>query len=224
MHMQIDQVNARQLKGIDSGVWVVPVDASSPAARENFGASSLGPAYVREQPTQSNDSFPMYTANGSLRGESGSSGDEALADARAVKSLGGDEKMLRELQQRDAQVRSHESAHVMAAGGQASMPTYSYQTGPDGRRYAIGGSVDISMISSGDSEQSARQAQKAYRAAMAAGEPSSADMQAASRAMNRAMEAKQDEQGERLNAASANSPQQPMDMSETVYGLAVNAM
>ena len=264
MFMQIGQINARQLMGIDRGLQTPPSNASSPAARESFGASALGPAYVREQAQASDESFPMYTTSGSLRGESGSSGDEARIDARAVKALeerdrevtqreegkgeavGGrgyvyqtgpdgkryaigtaphvveeeangenaeatassgngaeaadgteagesEQEMLRKLQQRDAKVRGHEAAHVMAAGGQASMPTYNYQTGPDGRRYAVGGSVNISMISTGDSEQTARQAQKAYRAAMATGEPSSADMQAATRAMARAAEAKQDE-------------------------------
>ena len=101
-----------------------------------------------------------------------------------------DKELLQKLQARDAKVRSHETAHIMAAGGQAhGTPTYIYQTGPDGRRYAIGGSVNISMLKTGDAEHDARQARTAYRAAMATGEPSPHDMQAAMRARLREMEA-----------------------------------
>ncbi|CAK7050907.1 MAG: hypothetical protein DELT_01039 [Desulfovibrio sp.] len=95
-----------------------------------------------------------------------------------------DEELLERLKARDAKVRNHEAAHVMASGGQASMPTYTYQTGPDGKRYAIGGSVDISILSTGDAESDARRAKNAYRAAMAVGEPSTQDMQTASKAQS----------------------------------------
>lgn len=95
----------------------------------------------------------------------------------------GDEALLEKLQARDAKVRNHEAAHVMAAGGQAQgLPTYTYQTGPDGRRYAIGGSVNISVMRTGDEEANVRRANKAYRAAMATGEPSVRDMQTAHKA------------------------------------------
>ena len=95
----------------------------------------------------------------------------------------GDEALLKKLRARDAKVRGHEAAHVIAAGGQAQgLPTYAYQTGPDGRRYAIGGSVNISILQTGDEEANVRRANKAYRAAMATGEPSTRDMQTAQRA------------------------------------------
>ena len=55
-------------------------------------------------------------------------------------------KMVNELDARNSEVLAHESAHIAAAGawvmGGAS---YTYQTGPDGKRYAIGGEVKVDM-------------------------------------------------------------------------------
>ena len=53
---------------------------------------------------------------------------------------------LARLQQRDQEVRTHERAHLAAAGGLAvSGASFSYVTGPDGKRYANGGEVGISV-------------------------------------------------------------------------------
>src|SRR5262245_33353013 len=54
------------------------------------------------------------------------------------------ERVLQTLRQRDQEVRTHELAHLGAAGPHAlGGPSYTYQTGPDGRRYAIGGEVPV---------------------------------------------------------------------------------
>jgi hypothetical protein len=45
---------------------------------------------------------------------------------------------------RDREVRTHEAAHFAAAGGLAvSGPHFSYERGPDGTLYAVGGEVQI---------------------------------------------------------------------------------
>lgn len=55
-----------------------------------------------------------------------------------------DLKVVSELKQRDAEVKAHEAAHLAAAGGIATGgASFSYQQGPDGIRYAIGGEVNI---------------------------------------------------------------------------------
>ena len=44
----------------------------------------------------------------------------------------------------DREERQHEQAHLSAAGGHArGGPSYQYETGPDGKRYAVGGEVSI---------------------------------------------------------------------------------
>ena len=126
-----------------------------------------------------------------------------------------DQALLHKLEVRDAKVRAHETAHIMAAGGQASSPTYTYQTGPDGKRYAIGGSVNISMLSTGDPESDARQAKNAHRAALATGEPSSRDMQTANKATALIAKA-QKEATERYTAQSLHTPEQLSTMGKFV--------
>ncbi|HFQ80070.1 MAG TPA: hypothetical protein ENK33_01705, partial [Desulfobacterales bacterium] len=59
--------------------------------------------------------------------------------------LSSSEKLLiAQLQKVDQEVHNHELAHLAAAGGYArSGASYQYQTGPDGRKYAVGGEVQI---------------------------------------------------------------------------------
>ena len=91
---------------------------------------------------------------------------------------------LRRLKQRDAEVRAHERAH-MAAGGQyvSGGPSYTYQQGPDGRQYAIGGhvSIDVSSVPD-DPEAGAANARQVRRAALAPGDPSAQDRAVAAKA------------------------------------------
>ena len=89
-----------------------------------------------------------------------------------------------QLKQRDSEVRAHEQAHIAAAGGYAtSGASYSYQTGPDGKRYAVGGEVgiDVSAID-GDPEATIRKMQQVQAAAMAPADPSSQDRAVAAQA------------------------------------------
>lgn len=95
-----------------------------------------------------------------------------------------DELALRELKARDTEVRAHEQAHK-AAGGQlvTGGPTYEYETGPDGHRYAVGGEVSIEVSpESGDPAATIAKAQAVRRAALAPANPSSTDRQVAARA------------------------------------------
>ena len=87
-----------------------------------------------------------------------------------------EEKMVRELKERDAEVRHHEEAHARAGAPYTGTPTYQYQNGPDGKQYAIGGktSIDISPIA-GDPEATLRKMEVVKRAASAPTDPSGAD-------------------------------------------------
>ncbi|MFA6051626.1 MAG: putative metalloprotease CJM1_0395 family protein [Methylobacter sp.] len=103
----------------------------------------------------------------------------------------GDLKVIRELKQRDAEVRAHEAAHLAAAGGIAtSGASFSYQQGPDGARYAIGGevSIDTSPVS-GDLAATIRKADTIRRAALAPAQPSGPDLAAAASATAMAAQA-----------------------------------
>jgi len=52
-------------------------------------------------------------------------------------------KLVDALQQRDREVRAHEQAHKSVGGALAGAVSFSYQAGPNGKRYAVGGEVPI---------------------------------------------------------------------------------
>lgn len=100
-------------------------------------------------------------------------------------NLSDDQKnQVRELKRRDQEVKAHEAAH-MAAGGSCVRggATYSYQVGPDGKRYAVGGEVSIDASSaSGDPQETIMKMQTVKRAALAPAQPSGQDRAVASQA------------------------------------------
>ena len=119
-----------------------------------------------------------------------------------------EQQRVAELAQRDAEVRAHEQAHKSAAGGHGGAISLSYQTGPDGKRYAVAGEVpvDISPIK-GDPSATIQKMQTIQRAALAPAEPSSADRRVAARAAQYANQARvelQLEQREKSAPAKVN--------------------
>ena len=94
-----------------------------------------------------------------------------------------EQKVVRELQQRDQEVRRHEAAHASAGGALAGSPTFTYQRGPDGRQYAVGGSVSIDTSPvKGDPEATLQKARQIRSAALAPADPSGQDKSVAAAA------------------------------------------
>lgn len=91
---------------------------------------------------------------------------------------------LAQLKARDSEVRAHESAH-MAAGGRyiTGGASYTYQKGPDGGQYAVGGEVGIDSSSvPGKPEETAAKMRIVRAAALAPSDPSAADLSVAASA------------------------------------------
>lgn len=105
-----------------------------------------------------------------------------------------EQEQVKELSDRDREVRAHEQAHVAAAGPYArGGPSYEYQRGPDGKRYAIGGEVQIDTSPvANDPEATIRKAQVVKRAALAPAEPSDQDRRVAAEAVQMEMQARQE--------------------------------
>lgn len=83
---------------------------------------------------------------------------------------------LTELKNRDTEVKAHEQAHRGAAAGiSASAPSYDYETGPDGKKYAVGGEVSISFVEGNSPEENIANAQVMKSAALAPANPSAQD-------------------------------------------------
>ena len=99
--------------------------------------------------------------------------------------------VVRELKQRDRQVRQHEMAHIAASGGLAQGgPSYAYQRGPDGQNYAIGGQVHLDISPGKTPEETLQKAQTIQAAAVAPAEPSGQDRAIAAKASQMAMQAR----------------------------------
>ncbi|MFP4199210.1 MAG: putative metalloprotease CJM1_0395 family protein [Halanaerobium sp.] len=96
---------------------------------------------------------------------------------------------MEKLKRRDREVRAHEMAHQSAGGQYAGSASYSYTTGPDNKRYAVGGSVDIDTSPEKEPEDTVKKADQIKRAAMAPAQPSGKDLQVAAKAARMKMEA-----------------------------------
>lgn len=102
-------------------------------------------------------------------------------------------KELQNLKQRDREVRTHEQAHLAAAGGHArGGPSFTLTKGPDGNSYAVAGEVSIDMSEERSPEQTAYKMQVIRRAALAPANPSSTDRRVAAQAAVKAQQAEID--------------------------------
>lgn len=119
-----------------------------------------------------------------LLNEDEKSEEEKKSEKMSTGELTPEEKQqVAELRQRDAEVKAHEMAH-MSAGGQyvRGGASYSYQKGPDGKRYAVGGEVSIDSGAEGTPEKTIRKAQIVRSAALAPADPSPSDIKIAANA------------------------------------------
>lgn len=165
-----------------------------------------------------------------------SSGDGSRADAEARKELaaeagprGGsgrpgeltddEQEEVTRLEQRDAEVRAHENAHKAAAGQHArGGPTYEFERGPDGRRYAVGGEVQIDTSPvPNDPDATILKMRQVRRAALAPAEPSPQDRRVASEASQQESAARREklaqqqaEGGARKSDAYSRASERPL--------------
>ena len=166
------QLVALQLRTVDQR------DAQGQAANRISGLAPV-PAEASERP-------------GASRRALAARGDRAAAVARRADQLSPAEReaaarlpdelspaereAVERLRQRDAQVRQEETAHAAVAGDLAGPIEYVYRRGPDGRRYAVGGSVGVqATITSGDPAELARVGARLAAAATAPTSPSAQD-------------------------------------------------
>jgi hypothetical protein len=121
-----------------------------------------------------------------------------------------DRQLIAELQSRDREVHAHEGAHKAVGGALVGNATFSYQTGPDGRRYAIGGEVSIDSGAEREPRATIAKMQRVVAAALAPAEPSAQDRsvagQARSTMANAQMELNRQIQEESSPLAKAYNP------------------
>lgn len=153
----------------------------------------------RQRSAPNNTNVPLYDANGketetqqAVSGEQGERGEREDSPERRQQSeqeqqqQQAEQREISELQARDQEVRTHEQAHATVGGRYAGAPSYEYQQGPDGKRYAVGGEVQIDLAPiPGDPAATIQKMQQVKAAALAPAEPSAADRSVASTAQQR---------------------------------------
>ncbi|MDZ4133051.1 MAG: putative metalloprotease CJM1_0395 family protein, partial [Dethiobacteria bacterium] len=124
----------------------------------------------------------------------------ALKQAAADDELNTEEQReVQQLRARDREVRAHEQAHVAASGSiGVSGPRYSYEDGPDGKRYAVGGSVNFQVPPANSPAEEIRLAAQLRRMALAPANPSGTDRAVAAEASRKEAQARRELQQENM--------------------------
>lgn len=128
-----------------------------------------------------------------------------------------EQKQVEELKARDKEVKAHEQAHIAAGGSYVrGGARYDYQTGPDGKKYAVGGevSIDTSAVE-GDPQATINKAQVILKAALAPAEPSGQDKAVASQARQMMASARKELMSEKINTNSENTADATTENSTT---------
>jgi hypothetical protein len=130
-------------------------------------------------------------------------GDKKERDISGKEKLDEEEqRKVNELEKIDRKVRAHEQAHLNAAGGYAQGgASYDYVTGPDGKRYANAGHVNIDTSPERTPEATIRKADIVRKAALAPAEPSPSDMQIAADAAKMKIDAQKELKDEMATAS-----------------------
>jgi hypothetical protein len=164
------------------------VTASNNSAESNAGTGPGGP--------------PVGVEKSSNPGEQRPDTEQQQAQRQNT-----DTAELQQLAARDRAVRAHEAAHKAVGGNLAGAIHFDYQTGPDGKRYAVGGEVPIDTAKvAGDPQATLLKANRIRSAALAPADPSAQDRAVAAHAAQMATEARVDIVAQQ--SASQNKPEQ----------------
>ena len=156
--------------------------------------------------------------NADGRGRADKEGATAPSSSIAPEGLTPEElQVVRQLEQSDRKVRSHEQAHISAGadlvrGG----PSYSYETGPDDKRYAVAGEVSIDASPGKTPEETIPKAQHIRSAALAPVDPSAQDYRVAASATQMEVDARMalaKEQSDLIRSGGSGSDRSAPDSS-----------
>lgn len=209
---------------------ITPVTAANPSAADKGVASekdrARSPAQNNEQIDFANLRKQAEIAAGKTNEKNGNNGeqhqegkdqnpehqhtnnshqeDNNVADD--TRSQAADEKLIRQLASRDQEVRAHERAHANVGGTATGSPSYSFDVGPDGKKYAVNGevSVDLSTVS-GDPQATITKMQQVHAAALAPANPSAQDIRVAANAAQIILQAQSELLADVPNSKTDNS-------------------
>ncbi|MGD9367061.1 MAG: putative metalloprotease CJM1_0395 family protein [Desulfobacteraceae bacterium] len=119
-----------------------------------------------------------------------------------------EKQIVNDLKRRDTEVKAHEAAHMAAGSGVVQGgATFEYQSGPDGKMYAVGGEVKIDVSPQSTPEATIRKMQRIRAAALAPAQPSGTDRAVAAQASQLEAQARMEKsQGEQTGQNDKASP------------------
>ena len=177
------------------------VGSSIPFAPAQPAATPARPLTPEVTPDLQRADFSPATAPQPGSARDGNSRDGSSRNSAEAREQ---EQQIAELASRDREVRAHEQAHAAVGGPHAGAPTYTFQRGPDGKRYAIGGEVGIDTGPvANDPEATLRKMELVQRAALAPAEPSAQDRRVAAQAAAKATVARAELTRQRQDEAAA---------------------
>lgn len=215
---------ASRLRGINLRPSVDPAssggtggeNSGSPATSSqsrNAGPSSPSKGVAPRAGTYGSSGEAPVGVPSDASGESGTPESSAPGASNESELSESEQRTLRELQRVDDQVRSHEQAHLAAAGPYAQGGiSLQYVTGPDGQRYAVGGSVELDTGKARTPEETIRKMQRVKQAATAPANPSAQDQRVAAQAARKLAEARsklQESQGNEDSAGTGGTSEAP---------------
>lgn len=187
-----------------------PVNSEDPGTYEDIRNNNLNNRIISEDEQQSEQQDTDQQQQGSSSEDQQNSDDSSVTQAQdnsdteqeqgeqaegensqqTQRQEAQEQRVIDQLKSRDREVRAHEQAHAAVGGSLAGSPSYEYQTGPDGKKYAVGGEVSIDVSKTNDPETTIRKMQTVRAAALAPAEPSSQDRKVAAEASRNIAEAR----------------------------------
>jgi hypothetical protein len=195
------------------GYPLIPPDGGQAPVRGSNQDPAQEPAPAPQEPrVDSETASPTATARPTEPGTESKKQDSASRDGHKEPRQDSnkdpqmgltpqEQAVVHQLQARDREVRAHEQAHMSAGGQHAGGASYSYEMGPDGKRYAVGGEVPIDASEASSPEATIQKARTIRKAALAPAKPSAADRQVASKATAMEQKARQELQAEKQEQA-----------------------
>ncbi len=172
---------------------------SDTAAQGNSVSDQVTLSPEGKQLSQTSGSRQTDSNQAQSQSSNSANGDAHLSEAQ--------QEQITKLKARDQEVRTHEQAHLSAAGQYAvGGASFSYQQGPDGKRYAVGGEVPIDISDADTPEATLQKMATVQRAALAPARPSGADRRIAAEAAAKATKAREEITQEQQQKLKGDSP------------------
>lgn len=172
--------------------------ASSPASGATGSSTSTAANDAASSSRQKGTDGSFKSGDSGATDKAASSGTTTTASGKKLTPA--QEEDVAKLQALDKAVRAHEQAHMAAGGGLVrGGASFSYERGPDGQSYAVGGEVSIDTSPGSTPADTIAKAQQIQAAALAPADPSSQDRAVAAAAAQ--MEARAREEQSRQQVA-----------------------